>query len=158
MVKRLSIIVEYVDNQSTFGKRRTSQWKISITTDKWKQFFKYFKNYFKSVTKYVFSYTYGQTFGFVLEGCSNLLGRAGTITTGGNVGAVGWFFLPVNIFTVLCIKSVFWACDGPASVGRFDVDDIEWHLTTNGVLPPDQSLLVELLLAREPNNPAELER
>lgn len=84
-------------------------------------------------------------------------GLVGTMTTG-NVGAGGgWLlFLPVNIFTVLCIKSVFGPL-GPAS-GRFDVDDIEWHRTTRGALPPDHSLLLlELLLPIDPSSPAELD-
>lgn len=106
--------------------------------------------------------TCGQTLGFgravgLCCCCSEVRrGLDGTTTTG-NVGAGGgWLFLPVNILTVLCIKSVFWPL-GPAS-GRFDVEDIEWHRTTSGALPPDQSLLPELLLLPiDPNSPAELD-
>lgn len=87
--------------------------------------------------------------------------RVGTIT-GGNVGAGdGWLFLPVNILTVFCIKSVFGLLD-PAASGRFidDADDadIEWQRTTSGALPPDQSVLLpKLLPPMEPSRPAELD-
>lgn len=109
-------------------------------------------------------------------------GCGGTITIG-NVGAGGGggccVFLPVNILTVLCKKSVFCpaatkvdavvvlplAADADADdkVG-FDVDDddIEWHRNTIGALPADQSLPLLLLLLLDElddaRTPAELER
>lgn len=79
----------------------------------------------------------------------------GTITAGSE-GAGGCDRLPVKIFTVRCRKSVFWVL-APAS-GRFTVEeeeDIEWHRTTKGPLPVDQSLLLPELLLRKP---AELDR
>lgn len=125
--------------------------------------------------------TCGQTLGFGLPGScccccccgcvaedSILLGLVGTITTGNEGAGGGWLFFPVNILTVLCKKSVFWPLE--LASDRFDVDDIEWHRTTNGALPPDQSLLPLVLLVLllllftppptpiEPSSPAELDR
>lgn len=88
---------------------------------------------------------------------------------------------PVKRLTVLCIKSVFWPAAAVAQPTmpqpdeatlplpqplllllswRFDVEDMEWHLTTRGgALPPDQSVLaLELLLPLiDPRRPAELD-
>lgn len=115
--------------------------------------------------------TCGQTAGGGWGGCLGRLCAApldevGTMTTGSDCCVVGvdWdvdvvFLPPVNILTVLCKKSVFWAAAAVLWWAGFEPDDIEWHRTTKGPEPEDQSLpLQEEDEEDEGSTPAELDR